>query len=70
MIKVIAFDLVGVLIRENDFLLNENEQKIERSFKQNLFNFKGKRKNEKIDYIVNNIYDINNKELFKKLKEI
>lgn len=35
MIKVIAFDLVGVLVRENDYKLNEIESKIERLFGPN-----------------------------------
>lgn len=32
MIKVIALDLVGVLLGENDFELNDKEDKIERLF--------------------------------------
>ena len=35
MIKVIAFDLVGVLIRETDYPLNDIESKIERLFGPN-----------------------------------
>ena len=35
MIKVIAFDLVGVLVREIDFPLNEIDSKIERLFGPN-----------------------------------
>lgn len=35
MIKVIAFDLVGVLVRETDFPLNEIESQIERLFGPN-----------------------------------
>ena len=35
MIKVIAFDLVGVLVKEIDFPLNEIEAKIERLFGPN-----------------------------------
>ncbi len=35
MIKVIAFDLVGVLIGENDYELNDKEDKIERLFGKN-----------------------------------
>ena len=35
MIKVIAFDLVGVLLGENDYELNYNEDKIERLFGKN-----------------------------------
>ena len=35
MIKVIAFDLVGVLLGENDNYLTINEDKIERLFGKN-----------------------------------
>ena len=35
MIKIIAFDLVGVLLGENDFDLNDKEDKIERLFGKN-----------------------------------
>ena len=35
MIKVIAFDLVGVLITEKDIILNDTEEKIERLFGAN-----------------------------------
>jgi len=35
MIKVIAFDLVGVLVKENDYVLNEIDAKIERLFGPN-----------------------------------
>lgn len=38
MIKVIAFDLVGVLVRETDFPLNEIDSKIERLFGPNKSN--------------------------------
>ena len=36
MIKVIAFDLVGVLVREKDIDLTPEEDKIERKFGPNL----------------------------------
>lgn len=35
MIKVIAFDLIGVLLRENDYVLSDQEDKIERLFGKN-----------------------------------
>ena len=36
MIKVIAFDLVGVLVREKDIILTETEEKLERKFGPNI----------------------------------
>ena len=36
MIKVVAFDLVGVLVNENDIELSEIEEKLERMFGPNL----------------------------------
>lgn len=36
MIKVVAFDLVGVLVREKDIKLSEVEEKLERMFGPNL----------------------------------
>ena len=36
MIKVIAFDLVGVLVNEKDIDLGEQEDKLERKFGSNL----------------------------------
>ena len=32
MIRVIAFDMVGVLVKENDIILSDIEDKIERKF--------------------------------------
>ena len=36
MIKVIAFDLVGVLVNERDIVLSNEEEKLERLFGPNL----------------------------------
>ena len=36
MIKVIAFDLVGVLVNEKDIVLSDEEEKLERLFGPNL----------------------------------
>ena len=71
MVKVIAFDLVGVLVREMDFPLNDTESKIERLFGPNksdeeFFNLVKQNiieaPNEEITCIVNkiitSIYDI------------
>ena len=38
MIKVIAFDLVGVLVNERDIVLSNEEEKLERLFGPNLSN--------------------------------
>lgn len=70
MIKVIAFDLIGVLARENDYILNEIEAKIERLFGPNksdeefIFSVKenilAETSNEIIKitkHIINSIYD-------------
>ena len=70
MIKVIAFDLVGVLLREKAFPLSDIEDKIERTFGKEISDNKiisdmseklGLSKweiIEKMKYIINNIYDI------------
>ena len=36
MIKVVAFDLVGVLVNERDIVLSNEEEKLERLFGPNL----------------------------------
>lgn len=36
MIKIIAFDLVGVLVHENDIVLSQIEEKLEKLFGPNL----------------------------------
>jgi len=71
MIKVIAFDLVGVLVRETDFPLNEIESKIERLFgpnksdeeffclvKQNIIEFSNEEIISIVNKIINSIYEI------------
>ena len=35
LIKVIALDLVGVLVKENDFVLDKTNEKLERLFGKN-----------------------------------
>ena len=39
MIKVIALDLVGVLVKENDFVLDKTNEKLERLFGKNRSDF-------------------------------
>ncbi|MBQ9013757.1 MAG: HAD-IA family hydrolase [Bacilli bacterium] len=63
MIKVIAFDLVGVLLRENDFLLDDTEDKIERLF--------GKKMSD--DEVIENsikITDLKKEDVIKSIKKI
>ena len=63
MIKVIAFDLVGVLLGENDTYLTENEDKIERLF--------GKNKND--EELINdavNLTLLSKDEVIKSIKKI
>ncbi len=71
MIKVIAFDLVGVLVRETDFPLNEIESKTERLFgpnksdkeflslvKQNIVEASDEEIISIVNKIINSIYEI------------
>ncbi len=63
MIKVIALDLVGVLLGENDFELNDKEDKIERLF--------GKSKND--EELINdaiNLTFLSKDEVIKSIKKI
>ena len=78
MIKYIAFDLVGVLVKEKDIELTEIEDKIERLFGPNIsdeeFIIKAKEyvdKDQIIDItnnIINKLYEVKNNNLFKDLK--
>lgn len=71
MIKVIAFDFVGVLVKENDFKLNDIQTKIERLFgpnksdaeflsnvKQNIINISNDEIINMTSEIISNIYDL------------
>ena len=80
MIKLIVFDLVGVLVRENDFELTSEEQGIERLFGQNgndadfLKEARTLISNDAllvrtIEYIIDNIYEVREKNLFRTIKE-
>lgn len=64
MIKVIAFDLVGVLIKEINFPLNEIEAKIERLFGPN------KSDKEFLDIVKENIIDISDEEIISIVNKI
>ena len=81
MIKVIAFDFVGVLVSEKDVNLSEIENKLERLFGPNIsdedYLNKGckyeKNKKELINItmgIINKLYKINDLDLFKNIKKI
>ena len=78
MIKVIAFDLVGVLVREKDIELNEIESKIERLFGPNISDLEYFEKARLIfsgDIIsitkdlVNKLYEVKDKNLINKIKK-
>lgn len=64
MIKVIAFDLVGVLVKENNFVLNEIETKIERLFGPN------KNDDEFITDVKENICNVSDEDIVKLTKHI
>ncbi len=73
-IKVIAFDLVGVLVAEKDIDLTKEEEKIERLFgsnisDENLFNQEKVRDTLIVNNIISKLYKIKQKDLFKKIKE-
>lgn len=79
MIKVIAFDLVGVLVKEKDIQLSTDEDKIERLFGPNIsdeeFLQEASKKviNKDILDLTNNIiyklYEVKEKDLIEKIKD-
>lgn len=78
MIKVIAFDLVGVLVTEKDINLNDTEEKLERLFGANesdedYINKASLITNENIiditKNIINKLYVVKDRDIFKKIKE-
>ena len=80
MIKVIAFDLVGVLVTEKDIELSPTEDKLERMFGANISNdeyiktAKTVITNEQdiikiTKEIINKLYEVKDKEVFKKIKK-
>ncbi len=79
MIKVVAFDFIGVLANENDIELTEAEDKLERMFGPNLSDEDYLIKASEIvddsmvvditKSIINKLYKIKDREIFKKLKD-
>lgn len=81
MIKVIAFDLVGVLVNERDIVLSNEEEKLERLFGPNLSDDDYLKKAKEIvcneenivnitKILINKLYKVKEKEIFKKIKKI
>ena len=81
MIKVIAFDLVGVLVNERDIVLSNEEEKLERLFGPNLSEDDYLKKAKEIvcneknivnitKTLINKLYKVKDREIFKKVKEI
>lgn len=81
MIKVIAFDLVGVLVNEKNIVLSNEEEKLERLFGPNLSDEDYLKKateilcNEKnivntTKVLINKLYKVKDKDIFKKIKKI
>lgn len=80
MIKVVAFDFVGVLVNEQDIELSNVEQKLERMFGPNLndadYLIEARKLIEKDSIIMNiteglidKLYKVKDREVFKKIKE-
>ena len=81
MIKVIAFDLVGVLVNERDIVLSNEEEKLERLFGPNLSDDDYLKKAKEIvcneknivnttEVLINKLYKVKDKDIFKKIKKI
>lgn len=81
MIKVIAFDLVGVLVNERDIVLSNKEEKLERLFGPNLSDDDYLKKAKEIvcneenivnitKTLINKLYKVKDREIFKKIKKI
>ena len=80
MIKVIAFDMVGVLVSEKDIKLNKTEEKLERMFGDNYndsdYMTAARRIIDKdstimrtTEELIDKIYEVRDKDIFKKIKE-
>ena len=80
MIKVIAFDLVGVLVTEKDIELTPEEEKLERMFGDNYNDSDYLIAAKKIidndsnimkitEELINKLYQVKNENLFQKIKE-
>lgn len=80
MIKLIAFDLVGVLVNEKDIELTTEEDKLERMFGKNIndsdYLLEARKIINKdsilmrtIENLINKLYQVKDVDLFKKIKE-
>lgn len=80
MIKVIAFDLVGVLVSERDINMSFEEEKIERLFGPNINDSDYLKEARKIiekdnviirttESLIERLYEVRDNDLFKKIKE-
>lgn len=80
MIKVIAFDFVGVLVNEKDIDLSEIEEKLERMFGPDLNDADYLNESRKIiendsiimntiEALIDKLYKVRDREIFKKVKE-
>lgn len=80
MIKVIAFDLVGVLVNEKDIQLTREEEKLERMFGNNIndadYLFEARKIIAKdsilmrtTEELIDKIYKVKDKDLFSKIKK-
>ena len=80
MIKVVAFDLVGVLVNEYDINFTEVENKLERMFEPNLndaiYLIEARKiiGNDSIimdvtNTLIDKLYKVKDREIFKKIKE-
>ena len=80
MIKVIAYDLVGVLVNEKDIELSKDESKLEKMFGNNLNNLDYLNEARKIfdddstiikttENLINKLYQVKDQNLFKIIKE-
>ena len=80
MIKLIAFDFVGVLVNERDIELTDVENKLERMFGPNLndsdYLIEARKLIEKDSIIMNTtesliekLYKVKDRDIFKKIKE-
>ena len=80
MVKIIAFDLVGVLVTERDIYLKEEEDKLERMFGNNINDSEYMIEAKKIidndltliktiEELIDKIYKVKDEDLFKKIKE-
>lgn len=80
MIKIIAFDFVGVLVHEKDIDLTDEENKLERMFGPNLCDADYLKEARKIitkdstiiditEYLINKLYECTEKDIFRRIKE-